>query len=66
MNFFYKWYPILNKILGIISIGFLVLYACGYVNVQSLPLYLVGARLDRLTPEDVKSFESVPPHLKSG
>jgi len=66
MNFFYKWYPIVTKILGIIGIGFLVLYAFGYVNVQGLPLYLVGARLDKLTPEDVKSFESQPVYKGTG
>lgn len=66
MNFFYKWYPIFTKILGIIGIGFLVLYAFGYTNVQGLPLYLVGARLDRLTPEDVKNFDSMPTHMEPG
>jgi peroxin-12 len=66
MNFFYKWYPIVSKILGIIGIGFLVLYAFGYVNIQTLPLFLAGARLDRLSDEDIKAFNSVPVHMEKG
>jgi hypothetical protein len=66
MNFFYKWYPIVQKIFGIIAIGFLVLYAFGYTTIQTFPLYLLGARLHRLSPEDVKSFESMPTHMESG
>ncbi|KAI6206756.1 hypothetical protein M3Y94_00949100 [Aphelenchoides besseyi] len=66
MNLYYKLYPIVTKLLGMIGLGFLVLYAFGYVNVQTLPLYLIGARLGKLTPEDVEALNSVPLHMKSG
>ncbi|CAD5234281.1 unnamed protein product [Bursaphelenchus xylophilus] len=65
MNMFYKIYPIFVKILGIISLVFLVLYGFGYSNIQSLPLFLLGAKLQRLTPEEMEAFEK-PVYNESG
>jgi len=65
MNLFFKYYPILLKILGLIGLAFLVLYGFGYSNFQSLPLYLLGASLKRMSPEELKSDEP-PVYNESG
>ncbi|CAD5229523.1 unnamed protein product [Bursaphelenchus okinawaensis] len=65
MNMFFKIYPVFQKILGIIGLIFVVLYGFGYVDVQNLPLLLLGARLHRLTPEEMESFEK-PVYNESG
>lgn len=50
--------------LAAVALAFQVAYAFSYTTVPSLSLLLAGVRLERLTPQDIQSFEAIPLHLQ--
>ncbi|KAH7699125.1 PRX-12 protein [Aphelenchoides avenae] len=63
-QYFLRFYPHLKTVLAAVALAFQVAYAFSYTTVPSLSLLLVGVRLERLTPQDIQSFEAIPLHLQ--
>lgn len=69
-NIFLRIYPYLQMTFKGLCLVFKVLYTLKYLNLRLAPpassplLYVAGVFLERLTPDDIKKFESVPLNLQ--
>jgi peroxin-12 len=61
---FFRFYPRFKSILNAVSLFFQVAYAFSYTTIPSLALFLARVRLERLSPDDLAAFETLPLHLK--
>uniref|UniRef100_A0A914EFL5 Peroxisome assembly protein 12 n=1 Tax=Acrobeloides nanus TaxID=290746 RepID=A0A914EFL5_9BILA len=63
---FLKFYPSLKTLISVATVIFQLAYILSYSTVPSPYLWLVGARLEKLTPADMASFDKIPLHLQQG
>ncbi|CAI4228585.1 unnamed protein product [Auanema sp. JU1783] len=61
---FVALWPWIKRILSIATTIMQILYMINRSRFNSPLLYLAGVRLEKLTPEDIANFESIPLHLQ--